>query len=266
MRVESDGASFEKPAEAYARFVGRYSGALAETTISRLGLRSEWDVLDVGCGPGPLTGALIERADQGSIAAVDPSEQFASACAERHPEADVRVAPAEELPFEDGSFDAVLSQLVINFLPDPGVGLTEMRRVAKQGGILAASVWDYTDGMTMLRSFWNAAVTTDPEGAGPLDEARRMKPSTPDALTELWEATGLLETAVDAITVSGTYENFEDLWHPFTLGVGPAGSYCASLSAERQARLAEAYRRSLGSPDGPFELSARAWLVRGRAP
>jgi SAM-dependent methyltransferase len=209
---------------------------------------------------------LAEALGAGSVAAVDPSEPFARACGERVPGADVRVASAEELPFADGSFDATFSQLVVNFVPDAPAGLREMIRVTRPGGLIAASVWDYAGGMTMLRTFWDAAVEVDPEGAGPLDEGIRMRYSDPDSLAGLWSGGGLAGVTIEPLDVSAAYEDFDDFWVPFTAGIGPSGSYCASLpDATREAVRASCHRR-LGSPEGPFELTARAWLVRGTVP
>ena len=263
MGAGGDSASFEKPAEVYDRFVGRYSRALGQATVERVAPAPGSRVLDVGCGPGPLTAVVAEVVGAGNVAAADPSEQFARACQQRVPGADVRVAPAEQLPFEDDSFDLVLSQLVVNFLSDAPAGVREMRRVTRAGGTIAATVWDYTGEMTMLRAFWDAAVETDPEGAGPIDEGRRMAHHTPGPLAALWSEAGLTAVETGAIVVSAAYEDFDDLWQPFTAGVGPAGAYCASLTADARERLRAAYHGRLGSPDGPFELSARAWLVRG---
>jgi hypothetical protein len=141
-----------------------------------------------------------------------------------------------------------------------------MRRVTRPGGLVAASVWDYAGEMTMLRTFWDAATEVDPEGARALDEGRRMPYCDPVALKELWEESGLTEVAVGELVVSAAYRDFEDYWVPFTAGVGPAGAYCASLPASRQDELRAACLRRLGSPEGPFELSARAWMVRGAVP
>jgi len=262
----NDAASFRKPAAAYDRFVGRYGPALAEATIDRLGLSDGWRALDVGSGPGALTAALADVLGAERVAAVDPSEPFARACSERVPGADVRVASAEELPFEEGMFDATLSQLVLNFLRDAPAGLREMYRVTRPGGAIAATVWDYTGGMTMLRTFWDAALEIDPEGAGPLDEGIRMRYCDPDALRKLWSEAGLADVATDEIVVSADYEDFEDLWTPFTTGVGPAGSYLTSLPDAKQELVRESYRRRLGSPAAGFELSARAWIAIGLVP
>ena len=264
MGGQADSASFEKPAEAYDRFVGRYGRSLAQSFIERIALPPTSAVLDVGCGPGPLTAVLAEAVGANRVAAVDPSEPFARACRERVPGADVRVAGAESLPFADGSFDVTVSQLVVNFLPDAAAGLREMRRVTRPRGLIAASVWDYAGEMTMLRAFWDAAVEVDPVGAGPRDEARRMAYCRPHELAQLWTEAGLLDVSTNAIVVAAAYEDFEDFWIPFTAGVGPAGAYCASLAdATRDAVKAACYRR-LGSPQGAFELTARAWMVAGR--
>jgi SAM-dependent methyltransferase len=258
---EADAAWFQKPAEAYDRFVGRYGAALASAVIARVGLESGWVALDVGCGPGPLTSALADALGAERVAAVDLSEPFVRACRERVPGADVRVASAESLPFEDGGFDATLSQLVLNFLPDPAAGLREMRRVTRPGGVIAATVWDYGGEMTMLRAFWDAAKDEDPDSAGPFDDYCR-----PDELEELWQDSGLTGVETNGITVVAEYEDFEDLWTPFTTGIGPAGAYASSLSDTDREVLRASYRKRLGSPEGAFELTARAWMACGRVP
>ena len=263
---EADSAWFQKPAEAYDRFVGRYGGALALATIERIGLDDGWRALDVGCGPGPLTAALANALGAEQVAAVDPSEPFVRACSERVPGADIRVASAEALPFDPGTFDATLSQLVLNFLPDPPTGLREMSRVTRPGVVIAASVWDYAGEMTMLRAFWDAALEIDPGKARPFDEGERMSYCRPEELAGLWDDAGLTEVATDGIVVTAAYDDFEDLWRPFTAGVGPAGTYASSLSEQDREAVRKAYRRQLGSPEGAFELSARAWLVSGRTP
>ena len=259
-------ASFEKPAAAYDRFVGRYSGQLARAMVAKLGLGRGRSVLDVGCGPGALTAVVAETVGAESTAAVEPSEPFAAACRERVPGADVHVASAEALPFADESFDFTLSQLVVNFLPQPLTGLREMGRVTKPGGTVAGSVWDYSGEMTMLRAFWDTAVELDLDRAWAFDEATRFPGCTPHHLPNLWAAAGLRDATADEIVVTAHYDDFEDLWAPFTTGVGPAGEYCASLPEADRETLAQAFHRRLGSPAGPFELSARAWLAVGTRP
>jgi SAM-dependent methyltransferase len=263
---EADAASFRAPADAYDRLMGRYARPLAAAFVAAIDPPPEARVLDVGCGPGALTAALAERVGAERVAAVDPSEPFVAACAARVPGADVRAAPAERLPHDDATFDSTLSQLVVNFLADAPAGVAEMRRVTKAGGTLAACVWDYGSGMTMLRTFWDAARAIDPERAAQLDEGARMSYRDPDSLAALWADGGLAGVSTTDIVVSTAYSGFEEFWEPFTTGVGPAGAYCTSLDDQTRAALKAECKRGLGSPDGSFELRARAWMVRGAAP
>ena len=259
-------AGFGAPAEAYDRFVGRYGAALAAGLIGLAGVRPGMRVLDVGCGPGALTVQLDDRVGaNGHVAAVEPSEGFAAACRERVPAADVRVAPAEALPFPDGSFDAALCQLVVNFMADAEAGVREMARVVRPGGAVAACVWDYAGGMTMLRAFWDAAREVDLEGASRADEGVVMPWCREGDLEALWRTAGLRDVRGATLDVEADYADFDDLWSPLPWGVGPAGAWCASLDLEHQAAVKDALRRRLDIGDGPFTLPARAWAVVGRA-
>jgi SAM-dependent methyltransferase len=255
---------FRAPAEVYDRFVGRYGSALAAELIRVAGVERGQRALDVGCGPGALTRALADVLGPEALAAIEPSPAFAAACRERVPGADVREGAAEELPWPDGTFDVVLSQLVVNFLADAERGVGEMRRVGRPGAVVAACVWDYAAGMTLLRRFWDAALRIDPEGAASRDEGRVMRFCTPDELSGLLSGAGLTDVSGGELTVSAGYDGFDDLWEPIERGVGPAGAYAASLDPERRAALREELRRLLGSPDGAFTLAARAWWVTGR--
>jgi SAM-dependent methyltransferase len=219
--------------------------------------------LDVGCGTGALTAALADRSGAANVAAADPSEPLLEACAERVPGVDARRASAERLPWPDASFDAVVSQLVLNFLPDARTGVGEMRRVARRNGVLASCTWDYADGMQMLRVFWDAARELDP--AAP-DEGRVMRLCSEPELAELWTRQGLVDVETAPLEIGTTHPSFADYWEPFTLGAGPGGAYCASLEPERLDLLRDACYRRLGSPNGPFTLRARAFAVRGRNP
>ena len=257
--------TFRTSALAYDRHIGRYGPELAGALISAAGVRPGQRALDVGCGPGALTAALAELLEGERVTAVDPSEPFAEACAARVAGARVEVAVAEALPFEDDSFDAVLSQLVVNFMSDAAAGVGEMRRVTRPGGTVAAAVWDYAEGMTLLRRFWDAAVALDP-GAGSLDEGRSMPHSQPDELEKLWRQAGLEAVATSEIGVEAGYGGFDDLWQPLESGVGPSGAYAAGLPPERRERLRDELCRRLDVGEGPFRLSARAWCVVGRVP
>jgi SAM-dependent methyltransferase len=252
--------SFEVAGSAYDRFMGRYSRELAPAFIEFACIEPGVRVLDVGCGPGALTEQLARVVGAEQVGAVDPSEPFVAACRERVPGADVRRGDAEELPFEDDSFDAAASQLVVNFMRDPLAGASEMRRVVRAGGIVAACTWDYGDGMEMLRLFWAAARSLD--DAAP-DEGRTMRYRSTEELGELWSEAGIAEVETGHLTVESTYSGFDDLWEPFTFGVGPAGSYCAALEPDRRQQLRDRLFESVGAPTGPFTLGARACAVRG---
>ncbi len=177
------------------------------------------------------------------------------------PGADVRRAAAADLPWDDLTFDLVVSQLVLNFLPDPEAGVAEMLRVTRPGGTIAACTWDYADGMTMLRTFWDAARDVDPQAP---DEARTMRFTTERELAGLWENGGLTDVRTRSLEVSTTYVDFDDYWHPFLLGIGPGGAYATSLDAGRLAQLRARCFERLGSPEGAFTLSARAVAVSGQ--
>jgi SAM-dependent methyltransferase len=216
------------------------------------------ETIAVGCGPGVLLAELARRLGAERVAGVDPSEPFVAAARAAVPQADVRLAPAEQLPLADDSFDVVLSQLVVNFMNDAHVGVAEMRRIARRA--VTSCVWDYAGEMTMLRAFWDAALELDPSAP---DEGQMMRYCTPDELAALWTQVGLRDVETRALVVEAAYEDFDDYWSPFPAGIAPSGAYCASLGEEARAALREACFRRLGSPSGPFKLTARAWFVRG---
>jgi SAM-dependent methyltransferase len=258
-------ATFRTPAEAYDRHIGRYGGELARELIAAAGVRPGERALDVGCGPGALTRGLVALLGPEHVAAVDPSPPFAEACRTRLPGVHVEVASAEALPFDDDAFDHALSQLVVNFMTDPRQGVSEMRRVTRPGGTVAAAVWDYAGEMTILRRFWDAAVAHDGSAAD-RDEGRCMPFCTPGELGDLWRSAGLAEVAVAAAVVSAGYDGFEDLWQPLEAGVAPSGAYAASLAPEQRAALKQELRRRLGAGHDAFRLTARAWIATGRVP
>jgi ubiquinone/menaquinone biosynthesis C-methylase UbiE len=254
---------FGGPAEVYDRFVGRYSPPLGRAMREAAGIRGGQQALDVGCGSGALLEALAETLGADNVSGIDPSESFVDSARARVPGARIVVGSAELIPFDDGEFDATLSQLVVNFLADPEQGLREMSRVTRSGGVVAGCVWDYGGEMTMLKAFWDAAGALDPEGATPLMEEHTMRFSTAEDLADLWRGAGLSGVEVSPRVVEASYEDFDDLWAPFPTGVGPAGAYAASLDADAQARLRDEFARRLGRPEGRFTLSARAWCAVG---
>jgi SAM-dependent methyltransferase len=253
---------FQGSGDVYDRFVGRYGIPLGDAMLEAAGVRAGMRVLDVGCGTGALAGQAARLVGEANVAAADPSEPFVESCRARIPDADVRVAPAESLPFDDDSFDAVLAQLVVQFMSDAPRGVAEMSRVAKPGGVVVACVWDYAEGMRLLRAFWDAAAAVDPESAV-RDEGRLLRYANPDELQALWSEAGLGGVETAALEVEAPYEDFDDLWTPFLAGIGPAGAYASSLDPDAQAALREQLRAKLDDPVGPFTLTAKAWYVRG---
>src|SRR5262245_19608257 len=251
--------SFAVAAEAYDRFMGRYSSPLAPLFANFAGVGAEQTVLDVGCGPGELTEELVGRVGASRVTAADPSESFVAAIEERLPEVTARLAPAEQLPFEDASFDAVLAQLVVHFMRDPVAGLREMARVAREGGVVAATVWDHGGDHGPLSLYWSVVRELDPSHAGESELAG----ATVGDLTRLFEAAGMSEIEEEALTVEVEHPSFEEWWEPYTLGVGPAGAYVAGLNEERREELRERCRVRL--PEPPFVIEARAWAARSRA-
>ncbi len=250
--------SFDVSAGAYGRFMGRYSTPLAAKFADLADPRPGDRALDVGCGPGALTAELVSRLGADAVSAVDPSESFLASVRERFPDTETRLASAERLPFPDNSFDATLAQLVVHFMHDPVAGLREMSRVTRPGGIVAACVWDHGGGQAPLSLFWRAVLDVD---AAATDESELPGASNSD-LVRLFGLAGLAGTEEAILTVRVAQATFEDWWEPFTLGVGPAGDYVASLSPQRRAVLRERCRELL--PAGPFEVAASAWAVRCR--
>ncbi len=251
--------SFTVAADAYDRFMGRYSVPLAPKLADLAGVTAGQRVLDVGCGPGALTTELVRRLGPEAVSAVDPSEPFVAAARERHPGVRVERAAAEELPFGDREFDAAVAQLVVHFMADPVAGLREMARVTHEGGVVAATVWDHGGGQGPLSLFWEAARELEPHVA---DESRRAGASEGD-LARLFRDAGLQEIEESVLSVSVEHSSFEEWWEPYTLGVGPAGSFAAGLDVDRQAELRELCRERL--PAAPFVLTVRAWAAKGLA-
>lgn len=263
MQPVQGAATFQTTGAAYDGFMGRYSRPLAVVFADAAGVTAGKVALDVGCGPGALTEVLIDRLGVDDVWACDPSPPFVAVCAARHPGLDVRRARAEELPYEDGSVDVALTQLVLHFVSDPEAAARELRRVTRPGGTVAACVWDFADGMEMLRAFWDAALEVDP--AAP-DEARTLRFGGEGEIAALFEGVGLTAIAESTLRVSTTYADFEELWTGFLAGIGPAGAWCVGLDEVDRAGLRGALFRHVGEPAGAFELSALARCCTARVP
>ncbi len=250
--------NFHVGADAYDRFMGRYSVLLGPLLADLAGVTAGQHVIDIGCGPGALTTELVRRVGAAAVSAVDPSDPFVDAARERHPGVDVRKTTAEQLPYDDATFDVALAQLVVHFMSDPVAGLGEMRRVTRPDGVVVACVWDFDGGSGPLGVFWHAARRLNPTAA---DESALAGAREGD-LGELFRAAGLRDVEESVLVVSVTHQTFDEWWEPFTLGVGPAGAHVARLDAAGQAHLRDECLRL--QPTAPFTVNARAWAARGR--
>jgi SAM-dependent methyltransferase len=252
--------------ERYEPYVGRWSRLVAREFVAGLALPAGSDWLDVGCGTGALTRTIAEYAAPRSVRGIDRSPEFIAYA--RTPGVDARVrfdvGDAEALPVADSTVDAAVSALVLNFLARPDVALREMQRAVRAGGIVAIYVWDYADGMQLMRRFWDAAGALDP-GARQQDEGVRFPLCRPEPLRRLFTDAALDDVDVASIDVPTVFRDFDDYWSPFLGGQGPAPGYAMSLDDTRRDALRERLRSNLPTePDGSIRLTARAWCARGR--
>jgi SAM-dependent methyltransferase len=253
---------------AYEPYIGRWSRLVARELVAWLEVAGGAAWLDVGCGTGALGQTVLEAADPATVLGVDPSERFVAYARAQLADARARlvVADARRLPVGDHRFDAVVSGLVLNFVPDPALAVREMARATRPGGRVAAYVWDYAGRMELIRRFWDAATAIDPAAAR-LDEGGRFDLCRPDPLARLFQDAGLAEVEVRPIEVPTRFRDFDDYWHPFLGGQGPAPAYAMALDEERRSVLRDEVRRRLPvAADGSIALVARAWAVRGTCP
>jgi SAM-dependent methyltransferase len=255
-------------AQAYERFMGRWSRSLAPLFVRFAGERDGDTVLDVGSGTGALAASVAKMAPSSRIVGIDPAALYVALAQSQHgsPLIHFEVGDAQQMRFDNGTFDRTLSLLVVNFIPDARKALGEMKRVTKPGGTVAAAVWDYGEGMEMLRAFWDEAVALTPTSA--VRDERNMPLCRRGELARLWREQGLQDVVEEGLTIETRFASFDDFWTPFLERQGPAGAYAASLSAsDREALRLRLRRRLFGpGPDKPFTMHARAWAVRGRLP
>lgn len=252
----------------YERYMGRWSRPVAKRLLEWLAIPAGRDWVDFGCGAGALNAAILAFTAPRSAVGIDPSTAFVAHARTvvDDPRAQFRESGAGMLPLENGSADAVVSGLVLNFVPDLEAGLREMTRVTRPAGIIAGYVWDYAGEMQLVRRLWDAAVTLDPSAAVP-DEGLRFPICAPEPLRHAFEGAGLMKVEVGSIEVSTVFRDFDDYWSPFPSGVGPAPGYAAGLDEAARERLRERLRATLpAEPDGSIHLVARAWSVRGQTP
>lgn len=250
---------------AYEPYVGRWSRLVAREFLNWLSVPTGKHWLDVGCGTGALSQTILAATAPSVVKGMDRSPGYVAFAREHVRDERVlfEVGDAQALPVDTGAYDAVVSGLVLNFIPQPVQAVAEMTRAARSGGVVAAYVWDYAGKMQLMRHFWNAAAALDP-AAYDLDEGRRFPLCQPDPLKQIFEHAGLQEVEVRPLDVSTDFRDFDDYWAPFLGGQGPAPSYAMALNDEHRATLRERIRAGLPfALDGSIPLVARAWAVRG---
>jgi SAM-dependent methyltransferase len=249
----------------YERYIGRWSRRIAPRFLAWLDAPRGQRWLDVGCGTGALTAAIVEQTGAVSVAGVEPSEGFLATATQRlGARAHLRRGTAAQIPLPDAATDVTVAGLVLNFTPDPAAALAEMVRVTAPGGTIAAYVWDYAEGMQLIRRFWDAARVLDDRAAA-LDEAQRFPLCRAAALAALFNGAGLQRVQTGALEIETPFVDFDDCWLPFLGGQGPAPAYAMGLDDAARTRLRDEFRARLPvQPDGAIVLSARAWAVKGR--
>jgi SAM-dependent methyltransferase len=255
--VWADGAAYEA-------YIGRWSRVVARDFLAWLAVAPSSRWLDVGCGTGALSQTILQYADPAVVQGIDRAAEYVAAARQlvQDARAQFGTGDARTLPVETAAYDAVVSGLALNFVPEPERAVRDMARAARAGGIVAAYIWDYAGKMQMLRHFWNAAAALDP-GARDLDEGRRFPICQPQPLAKLFRSAGLQAIEVRAIDIPTDFRDFDDYWSPFLGGQGPAPSYVMAQSAGHRAALGERLRQSLPiALDGSVPLVARAWAIR----
>ncbi len=268
LRGQQKKANMFGNAEAYERFMGRWSSLVAPLLVDFTGVPESGRVLDVGSGTGSLAFSIAKRKVRSHVLGIDPSKEYVEYAKSRNSFPDrvsFQIGDAQALQFPDATFQTSLSLLVFNFIPNSRKALAEVRRVTKAGGRISAAVWDYGENMRMLRAFWDAAVSADPK-AEKLDE-KHMPLCRSGELAQLWKQGGLEDVHEQPLDIIMQFDSFSDYWDAFLLGQGPAGAYVRSIDTDRLKvlRLEVKRRLSVTTEDAPFSLPARVWAVRGTA-
>jgi len=263
--MSQSGAGLWGGGDAYEQYMGRWSRRIAPLFLDWLDVPPNQECLDIGCGTGVLSSAILDNCAPGRVVGIDPSEAFVEAARSRVDDRrfECRQGNGEALPYDDGEFTLAVSGLVLNFVGDKARAVAEMTRVVGPDGTVALYVWDYAGHMQIMRYFFDAAIELD-DGARKFDDGINAPICRPGPLSHLFEAAHLTGIEVEKLDIPAAFESFEDYWTPFLGGTGSAPKYCTSLSPDAQARLKEKLRGRLPTgPDGEILMAARAWAVRG---
>ena len=249
----------------YEQYIGRWSRKIAPLFLSWLSQPADKRWLDIGCGTGALSAAVLNLCAPSSLIGVEPSEGFLKLAAHNlDNRARLLAGNAQSLPLDSGTCDVVVSGLVLNFLPELPTALSEMARVAVPGGTVSAYVWDYADGMEIIKVFWDVATSLDP-AASQLHEGARFPVCNPSALHEVFEGAGFTRVETAPLDLTAEFIDFDDYWRPFLGGQGPAPAYAVALPEEQRTALRVKLESELPvRADGTISLRARAWAVRGK--
>jgi len=245
---------------AYEIFLGRWTRALGERMVE-FARFPDGMLLDIGCGTGSLASAMAKH---GQAVGVDVALPYLAYANSHNGGPQFVAGEASRLPFADGAFAGTAAQLVLNFVADPVASVSEMRRVTRKGGVVAASVWDFRGGLVYQRILWDTAASIDPNAAEVRDRLFSAPLALPDGLPGLFARAGIEHVETASLIARMDYASFADYWEPLLGGQGPVGSYAASLASEMRAKVETAVRAAYlsGAPDGPRSLIAAAWAVR----
>lgn len=264
-------AEFSNPAS-YELWMGRWSRRLAPSFVAFADLPEGTHLLDLGCGTGVLSLAVLENVEDSDVIGVDPAEAYISYCRDMisNERLCFEVGDALDIPFNNNSFDATASLLILQELPDTELALKEMLRVTRPGGLIVASQWDFANGMPMLRLFWNTVLEVSPSEASRDAAEKCMDVDYPDetALQDLWQRAGLVESSTKRLKVEMEFDSFDDYWTPFLSNATPASSFARTLEPDEIFEIRERLRKKINREkmERSFCLSSFAWAVRGKVP
>lgn len=255
---------------AYERFIGRWSRRVADRIADTVTFEGGGALLDVGCGTGSLSAALLARHPNRRVVGIDVAEPYLEFARARPDLTGVELlkGDAQDIAFPDNTFDGAGALIALNFMSDPLKAAQEMARVVRPGGVLVAAAWDFRGGLVYQRLLWDTAAAIDPVASKTRDKIFSNPLALPDGMANLWRSAGLAKVERQSLTVRMDFADWDDYWQPLLGGQGPVGGYVAALEPDLQARVCDAVRAAFlsGDVDGPRSLTATSWVVTGEVP